>query len=154
MNDNKEIVSRSGILFENGFNCAQSVFASLSGKSGLEPKLALKIATPFGGGVSHTGNICGAVSGALMGLGAYFGNDIPDREIKYKNYAIGKQFVDTFNKGFGNIQCPLLLGLDLSDEEESQIAREKDLFHTKCLPYVTGATRIACEMIDEVEKSS
>lgn len=154
MNNSEDLASQAGFLFQNGFNCAQSVFASLAERSGLEPKIALKIATPFGGGVSHTGNICGAVTGALMGLGAYFGNDIPDREIKYKNYAIGKQFIDTFNNEFGNIQCPLLLGLDLSNEEESQIAREKDLFHTKCLPYVTGATRIACEIIDEVEKSS
>ena len=154
MNENEEIVSQAGILFQNGFNCAQSVFASLAKKTKLNSEIALKIATPFGGGVSHTGNICGAVTGALMGLGAHFGNDIPDREIKYKNYAVGKKFIDSFNEEFGNISCPLLLGLDLSNEEESQIAREKDLFHTKCLPYVTGATRIACEIIDEAEKRS
>jgi len=154
MSDNEEIVSQAGIMFENGFNCAQSVFANLTKKSNLDTEIALKIATPFGGGVSHTGNICGAVTGALMGLGAYFGNDIPDREIKYNNYAIGRKFIDSFTEEFGNISCPLLLGLDLSNEEESQIAHEKDLFHTKCLLYVTVATRIACEIIDEVEKSS
>ena len=154
MNDHEEIISQSGILFENGFNCAQSVFASLAGRSGLESNFALKIATPFGGGISHTGNICGAVTGALMGLGAYFGNEIPDRDMKLKNYAIGKKFIDSFNEEFGNLSCPLLLGLDLSNEEESQIAHEMDLFHTKCLPFVTGATRIACEIIDKVEKSS
>jgi C_GCAxxG_C_C family probable redox protein len=153
MNDSEVLASQAGFLFQNSFNCAQSVFASLAEKSDLEPKLALKIATPFGGGVSHTGNICGAVNGALMGLGAYFGNDIPNRDIKRKNYEIGKQFIDTFNLEFGNIQCSLLLGLDLSKEEDLLIAQEKDIFHTKCMPYVTGATRIACEIMDQTEKS-
>ena len=31
--------------------------------------LAFKIATPFGGGMGHAGQICGAVSGALMAIG-------------------------------------------------------------------------------------
>jgi C_GCAxxG_C_C family probable redox protein len=154
MNDSEVLASQAGFLFQNGFNCAQSVFASLAGRSGLELKLALRIATPFGGGVSHTGGICGAVTGALMGLGAYFGNDVPNRELKRQNYEIGKQFIDTFNIEFGNIQCPLLLGLDLSKEEDLLIAQEKDIFHTKCMPYVTGAARIACELMDQTEKGN
>jgi C_GCAxxG_C_C family probable redox protein len=154
MNNNEELTSQAGFLFQNGFNCAQSVFASLAGKSGIEPKSALKIATPFGGGVSHTGGICGAVTGALMGLGAYYGNDVPNRDIKRKNYEIGKQFIDTFNMEFGNTQCPLLLGLDLSKEEDRQLAQEKDIFNTNCMQYVTGAVRMACELMDQTEKSS
>lgn len=141
-------------MFQNGFNCAQSVFASLAKMSGLESELALKIATPFGGGVSHTGGICGAITGALMGLGAYFGNDVPNREIKQKNYEIGKQFIDTFNLEFGNIQCPLLLGLDLSKGEDQLIAQERDIFRTNCLQYVTGAARMVCSLMDQNENSS
>jgi C_GCAxxG_C_C family probable redox protein len=154
MTDREDVAYQAGILFQNGFNCAQSVFASLAERSGLESKFALKIATPFGGGGSHTVGICGAITGALMGLGAYFGNDVPNQDIKRKNYEIGKQFIDTFNMEFGNIQCPLLLGLDLSKEEDQLIAQEKDIFHTNCLQYVTGATRIACEIMDQTEKSS
>lgn len=154
MNDSEKLASQAGFLFQNGFNCAQSVFASLAGRSGLEPKLALKIATPFGGGVSHTGGICGAVTGALMGLGVYFGNEIPNLDIKRKNYETGKQFIDTFNMEFGNIQCPLLLGLDLSKEEDRQLAQEKDIFHTNCMQYVTGAVRMAYELINQSEMSS
>ena len=51
--------------FAEGFNCSQAVFCAYAPKFGINEEAALKIASPFGGGIAHQGQVCGAVSGAL-----------------------------------------------------------------------------------------
>ena len=57
----------------NGFTCSSAVFSSFSEALGLHPETAKKISCGFGAGISKTGNICGAVSGAIMVIGLKFG---------------------------------------------------------------------------------
>ena len=59
--------------FNNNFNCSQAVFTTFATETGLDEELALKIATQFGGG-ARKGEMCGAVSGALMVLGLKYGH--------------------------------------------------------------------------------
>lgn len=62
-------------LFESGFNCNQAVLTAFSGELGIDKETALKIGTGFGGGVRR-GDVCGAVSGAVMVLGMKQGHYI------------------------------------------------------------------------------
>jgi len=55
--------------FSQNFNCAQAVFATYAKRLGLDVNTALKIGTPFGGGIAHKGQICRALSGGLMVIG-------------------------------------------------------------------------------------
>ena len=55
-------------LHAQGFNCAQCVLSALGDYTGMDEKTALAISAGFGGGV-RCGEICGAVSGAVMALG-------------------------------------------------------------------------------------
>ena len=66
-------VEKSANYFKNGFNCAQAVLAAFAEGFGLSEEMALKVATQFGGG-ARKGEMCGAVSGALMVLGLKFGH--------------------------------------------------------------------------------
>ncbi|MCR5482362.1 MAG: C-GCAxxG-C-C family protein [Clostridia bacterium] len=50
-------------------NCAQTILRTFADETGLDEKLAAGLAAHFGGGMRH-GGICGAVSAALMVLGA------------------------------------------------------------------------------------
>jgi C_GCAxxG_C_C family probable redox protein len=52
--------------FENGFTCSSAVFSAFSDEMGLDIETAKKIAWGYDAGISRTGNICGAVSGAIM----------------------------------------------------------------------------------------
>lgn len=133
--------------FEKQFNCAQSVFAPYAQKFGLDLDIAMKIATPFGGGMGHAGQICGAVSGGLMAIGLFKGIATYDREKKYACYEIAKEFQDRFLEIYGDITCPGLLGYDIGDPEELEKVRELDLFHTQCPMYVGEAAKIANELI-------
>ena len=62
---------KAAAYHDKGFNCAQSVFAALGDYTHMDEKQALAVATGFGGGVK-CGEICGAISGAVMALGAVF----------------------------------------------------------------------------------
>jgi len=60
--------------FSKGFNCAECVMEAVfeHADTGL-PKESLKMATGFGGGVGLYGDTCGAVTGAVMAVGAVHG---------------------------------------------------------------------------------
>ena len=61
-------------LFVNkGFLCSQAVLESHSDEYGIDTVIARKIAGPFGGGMGHCDEVCGAVSGALMLIGLKYG---------------------------------------------------------------------------------
>ena len=63
-------------MFNNGFNCSQVVLNTYANELGLNKEQALKIATPFGGGMAKQQYVCGAVTGAYMVLGLKFGKSI------------------------------------------------------------------------------
>jgi len=107
----------------------------------------LKMASPFGGGVSRRGHICGAVTGGLMALGVARGADTPLG--KEPAYRLGQEFMTRFEARHGSIMCRVLLDFDISTEAGWQQAREKGLFKTICPQFVRDAVEIAQDMLDK-----
>jgi len=135
--------------FSNNFNCAQAVFTTFAVENGLDETLALKLATEFGGG-ARCGQLCGAVSGALMVLGLKYGHShAADREEKARAYSLAVEFNTRFREKNGSIVCKDLLGYDVSDPADSAVIREKDLFRTVCPRMVADAVEIVEQMLSE-----
>jgi C_GCAxxG_C_C family probable redox protein len=132
-------------LFDQGFNCAQSVFVTFAPRFGLDEPSALKIAAAFGGGMSRCGSVCGAVSGALMVLG--LSANRVDKDAREQLYAVSKRFVERFKSEHGSILCAELLGCDISTEEGLKKAREENRFKALCPEYVKRATQILQEIL-------
>jgi C_GCAxxG_C_C family probable redox protein len=57
---------KAGQLFDNGYNCAQSVLQATCPKAGVDLN---NIAAAFGGGIGNSKCLCGAISGGVMALG-------------------------------------------------------------------------------------
>jgi C_GCAxxG_C_C family probable redox protein len=133
--------------FSRNFNCAQSVLAAFVPQLGLEEAQALKLASPFGGGVARRGQICGAVTGALMALGLAQGADTPAG--KEAAYCLGQEFLQRFESRHGTLLCRELLQVDISTPEGHQQAREKHLFTTRCPLFVADAVDIVQAMLAE-----
>ena len=137
-------------FFNNGFNCAQGVLVMQSEALGLDKETAARIASAFGGGINRSGNVCGAVSGALMALGLKFGNKAPGEQIaREQAYAKADWFIHRFTESCGSIICRDLLGMDLSQPGMLEKAREEKIFQTKCPRYVALAAEIAEAMLAE-----
>lgn len=135
-------------LFKEGFSCSQAVFSAFSEDFCLDRNTSLKISQPFGGGMAHLGEACGAVTGAFMLIGLKYGRTkADDLEARDRTYAKMRQFTDRFKALHCSIQCRCLLGLDLGTEEGMRLAREKNLFQTICVKYVQDAATIVEEFL-------
>jgi C_GCAxxG_C_C family probable redox protein len=134
--------------FDKGFNCSQAILSSFCEQFGLNEKLALKIATGFGGGM-HINSTCGAVTGAFMVLGLKYGNIEQNKDAKEKTYRKVVQYAKKFSVRNGSVKCHDLLGCDITTLEGVQKAREKGVFSSICPKLVRDAAEILEEMLEE-----
>ncbi len=123
--------------FARGFNCAQSVLAAFAERYDLPAETALRIAASFGAGMARAGEVCGALTGALMVLGLQYGSDHP--EGKEEMYRLAREFMEQFEARHGSMLCKQIIGYDISMAEGLQAAREQNLFASIC-PAVVDAT--------------
>ncbi len=71
----------------------------------LDLQTAFRLGAFFGGGMRH-GEVCGAISGALMALGLRYGDE------DNRKCSKSTQFLHGFQREFGSILCRELIGQD------------------------------------------
>jgi C_GCAxxG_C_C family probable redox protein len=127
-----------------GFGCAQSVFAAFADEIGMDRETALRIAGPFGGGMGGLGWTCGAVTGAIMVIGFLYGRTDPeDKAAKQANNARVQELVRLVEEREGTSLCrEILKGYDISNPEERELARQERLFESGCQKTVGDAAEI------------
>lgn len=143
----RDPVGKAEGRFGEGFNCAQAVFSAFTSLHGMDESTALKLASPLGGGISRRGEICGAVSGALLVLGLLRGSDTP--EGKESTYLVGQDFLRRFESMHSAILCRDLTGFDISLPEGREKARQAGVFKSLCPLLVRDAVLIVQAMIEE-----
>ena len=88
-------VEQAVSCFREGFNCAQALLVTYASQFGLDHEHALKISGAFGGGIGSMGEVCGAVTGAVMIIGLKYGQtNVSDKRTKKKAYRLVKEFVN------------------------------------------------------------
>ena len=143
-------IDEAVLLFQQGFICSQAVLAAYAPDLGLPHESALKIAAGFGGGMGRSGEVCGAVSGAIMVIGLHTGLIEPGNSATKDNtYAMTQQLIEQFKERHGSILCRDLLDCDLAQPEGLQHAREAQLFARRCPQFVRDAAEIASALIEE-----
>ena len=135
--------------FQGGYNCAQSVFYAFCDDLGFDKDIALKTACGFGGGMGRRGEVCGAVTGGILVIGAKFGRgETDDQTARDLTYAKTRQFMEQFAAKHGTCICRQLLnGCDLATEEGQKQFKENDLSNKICKPCVQSAIEILEKII-------
>jgi|LSQX01.1.fsa_nt_gb C_GCAxxG_C_C family probable redox protein len=123
--------------FAEGFSCAESVAKALSEALGLDTQNAVRTATPFSGGIAGQGYLCGAVSGALIGLGLSKGR-VTSKDDRTPCNKAARKFVDEFLCEFSSLSCKDIIGVDLLTAEGHKEHKEH-LRDEKCRPIVKFA---------------
>ena len=127
-------------LFRDGWSCSQAVCGAFAEELGTDQKIAFRLSCALGGGMGHTGNTCGAVTGALMVIGMKYGRtSLEDLAAKDKTYELVQQFMKEFRHRNHSVNCTELIGHDLSNPNELEAARARKLFHAKCSKFVCDA---------------
>ena len=120
-------------FYKEEFNCPQAVLCAYADELGLDQETALKIASPFGGGIARTGKICGAITGGLMVIGMKNWSDGDNREdSKAKVYEMSRQFMNEIEKRNNTLNCEELLGISVSTAEGRALVKEKNLNGKVC----------------------
>jgi len=89
-------------VFRSGITRSSAVFSTFAEENGLPADVARKIACGFGAGVSKTGNMCGAVSGAILAIGLKYGkSERTDTAANEKTRALVREFIAEFIRRIG-----------------------------------------------------
>ena len=134
--------------FSEGYNCAQSVFYSFCDDLGFDKNTALKMACGFGAGMGRKEEVCGAVTGGIMVIGARYGRgEKDDRTATELTYKKTRELMDRFEKKHGTFICrKLLKGCELTTEEGRKHFKDSKLADTICKPCV----RSVVEILDDI----
>ncbi|MEG1935210.1 MAG: C-GCAxxG-C-C family protein [Rikenellaceae bacterium] len=98
-------------FFREGYNCAQSVVLAYKAECGMTEEMAKNISAPFGAGVGRQREVCGAVSGMCMIIGASSKFDDADKAVARKNiYEQTQKMCSKFKEHHGSIVCREILG--------------------------------------------
>ena len=142
----EKISRRSGEIFESGLFCAESVLLAIAEGKGIKSDVIPKIATGFCGGMSRSCGLCGAVSGAIMGINLLYGRSSPDHSVD-ENYALVRKLMCMFEETFGSSNCRQLIGCDLGTIGGRTVFKLRKL-REQCRGYTEEATRMVLTLIE------
>ena len=129
----------AGNYHEKGFNCAESIF--LTFRAIAVPDMnedMVRLATPFGGGLGRSGCVCGALSGAIMILGAVKGRtsaDVPRKQ----SYELSNDYHNRFSEKFGATCCRKLVKDEFGSKEQA----------AKCYKIITESAGLLMDFLVE-----
>lgn len=150
------VTDRARKNFSRGFNCAECVLESVleTIDTGL-PMESLRLATGFGGGIGLFGDSCGAITGAVMAVGAMHGRAcLPGGEDRRKAardaagelygnpglYRLFNQIPNMVKSKYGHTLCRDIC----APWKEDWLCREHALH---CREIITDTARMAAQLI-------
>lgn len=160
MDENKELTLVEKVeadakeCFRSGMNCSECVMTAMlkNFDTGL-PNEVIKLATGFGGGMGHTKNTCGAITGAVMGLSAMVGRENPleketmaerVQQLQQDIYPIVGKMVNEIKENYGTLICS-----ELSDPFGDFGGKERK---KNCLTMITHCAGLAAKYAEEYKK--
>lgn len=146
---------KAGQLFNEGYNCAQSVFMAYADLVGIDGKTASQISLGFGGGMGRMREVCGAVSGMVLLTGFVCEMEGGrDAEGKKKNYQLVQTLMKRFEELNGSYICRELLGLEKKNDTPTPEKRNEAYYKKRsCRELVQSAAEILEEIIFFQEKA-
>ena len=136
------------LMNEMKASCSQAIFATFGPYMGSEEvsvETCMKIASAFGGGINLTGNVCGALTGALMAIGLEFGDGNP---MNPKVAEISTRLLEEFKAINGSILCRDLIQYDGGTDDVDMIKAFESGQFDKCLKYVEDVSKLLASYLE------
>ncbi len=94
--------------------------------------------------MGRKGEVCGAVTGGILVLGAKYGRGVnEDRSVTLDTYARVRHLMDQFRAVYGTVRCrELLNGCDLTTDEGQQYYKDNDLTNKVCNRCIASVAQI------------
>lgn len=142
--------------FLDGYNCSQSIILAFEDLIDMDIETALKVASPFGGGMGRLREVCGSVSGMFMVMGFLYGYNQPDDYNRKKElYEHIQELARRYEEANGSIICRDLLGLSVKKEEATPEKRTEEYYKKRpCKEKIGSAAEILEEYLKELGEKS
>ena len=119
----EQVREQAGALFGNGYHCAEAVVRSVLDHLGGDGAKTAALATAFGGGFANSQEeTCGAISGALIVVGSFFGRRKPAPEWRMAA-EMGAEVRNDFLQAHGTTCCRTLCDR-FGDEKQVDCCRQ------------------------------
>lgn len=137
--------------FKQGYNCAQAVIMAFADDLPIDEELLLKISSAFGGGFARTRNLCGAVAGIGMVMGALkdtLGSVAEDKKDIYEKV---RQLTDQFEEMNGSLLCgELLKNMKSITKDYVPSERTAEYYAVRpCVKFILDATKLTEDYLVE-----
>ena len=134
-------------LFNNGYNCAQSVLGAFADLLNAKKEVLIDMAAGFGGGMGRLQQTCGALTGGFMVLSSLQNNNRKQNKEKLNQNI--QELASRFNERFGALNCKELIPYDLKSPESREKAKRNKVFEKKCTEYVATAVELVESILKE-----
>ena len=130
-------------------SCCTGVLASYSPELGIQKELAAGLGRGMAGGIGGLGNVCGAVSGAVLVIGLKTTNheNLTDRAAAFKTMETVRKFVSKFEEQHSSIKCRDLIEHDISTPENIEAAMKANAY-ANCPKFIESAVTILDNMFN------
>ena len=130
-------------LFYQGYNCAQAVVGAYEAQLPVSFDNLMKLASGLGGGFGSSGEVCGALTGAVLVINLLKGANNPsDKPLKQTHYARINRLMETFKTDQGSVLCRQLLeDLEVNPKPTTQIPAKR------CEYFVRYGARLVSDFI-------
>ena len=143
-------------LFIKGYNCSQSVLGAFCDVIGMDFDMAMRIASPFGGGIARMRHICGACTAMFMITGIMKGYTVHEAQLKSEHYAFVQKTAREFEARNGSLICRELLDsrskvskvIDNGTAPQANERTPEYLRSRPCLAIVEEAVNLTCKTLD------
>ncbi|NPE08076.1 MAG: C_GCAxxG_C_C family protein, partial [Asgard group archaeon] len=108
---------------------------------------AVFVGSGFGGGIVGRGEVCGAVSGAVMAIGLVtktFYEDLAEHKTATRETA--KIFYERFEGIYGDSTCNGLIGIGRNDPDAKKKASDAGIYRENCPKFVQSAVNIVLDL--------
>jgi len=136
------------LMTQQYFHCSQAVLAVGQEKLGKGNEDLIRAMAPFGGGFGATGEVCGAVAGALAALGLKYGRGKKDEREDPRMWAEAREYMKRFcaECGNGSVYCRDIAGVDWTDAEATKQFYRSDRLKD-CIRMCGDAARLLGEFL-------
>jgi C_GCAxxG_C_C family probable redox protein len=147
MNKIESAVEKAGQLYEGDYHCCEAIVLAVGECMGVRNDLLMKISTPFGGGMTNNGSVCGSLLAAYICLGAFKGRS-SSGESRKGSCEPADRIYQKFRQAFGSPNCRDITGYDKKDPKAVEMYGGKVKTEI-CVPLVKEVTRWILEELND-----
>ena len=141
--------NRATRYLSEGYTCAESVLRAVSDEYGIEmdhPHVAMGV----GGGMGFMGEVCGAMTGAIMAIGLVKGPAANPQEMQ-QTMPLIQELRRRFETEMKSIKCRDLTGMDLTKPGGLEELIQSGISDKVCVRAVDTAYQIVMDVLKTAE---